>query len=442
MARLTVAAFVLMLLTLRAEQEPARSAASVATEGDYVVHDYVFRSGERMSDVRLHYRTLGAPHRRLNGAVDNAVLILHGEGKTGEQFLVTGFAGELFGPGQLLDATRYFIILPDSLGHGGSSKPGDGPGTRFPRYGDQDIVDLQRKLLTDGLGVNHAALIMGTAMGGRHTWLWGERYSDFMSALMPIASVPSVETVGASSALDPSPNIAWVRVPLTVVNAAEDFASDADRAMLEKEIKRVRLGWSAVIPAGARTSGATYTSVAQWADELNRLLIISQPSTTGRAARASDVMPRTVAEAEAEGRTWPQDSVAASGPSQLIDGEFPGTPERRCVDVDQGGWLRSGDFEGGKFRGWLQQELFWTPHRLRYGARGEVPVFSLRMVRLDAQAPARVLEKDRSARSANVPVEKEKRFYITRLELPSPGKWMLVVTAGPHWGCFIETVER
>jgi len=143
-----------------------------------------------MPDVRLHYRTLGVPRRDARGITTNAVLIMHGTGGTGAQFVARSFAGELFGPGQPLDAAKFFIILPDGVGHGGSSKPSDGPRATFPAYGYLDMVDLQHRLLVDGLGVNHARLVMGTSMGGMQTWLWGEQFPDFMDALMPLASVP------------------------------------------------------------------------------------------------------------------------------------------------------------------------------------------------------------------------------------------------------------
>jgi homoserine O-acetyltransferase len=168
----------------------AQPAAPAVTEGDFVVRNYTFQSGESLPELRLHYRTLGAPQKDARGRVTNAVLVLHGTGGTGAQFLSPNFADELFGPGQPLDAAEYFVILPDGLGHGGSSKPSDGLRTKFPRYGYLDMVDLQHRLLVEGLDVNHARLIMGTSMGGMHTWLWGQRYPDFMDALMPLASVP------------------------------------------------------------------------------------------------------------------------------------------------------------------------------------------------------------------------------------------------------------
>jgi homoserine O-acetyltransferase len=159
-------------------------------QGDFIIRDFHFGSGEVLSEMKLHYRTLGTPERDASGMVQNAVLILHGTGGAGTQFLTEQFAGVLFGPGGLLDATKYFIILPDNIGHGQSSKPSEGLHARFPHYGYADMVKSQYLLLTEGLKVNHLRLVMGTSMGGMHSWLWGETYPDFMDALMPLASLP------------------------------------------------------------------------------------------------------------------------------------------------------------------------------------------------------------------------------------------------------------
>jgi homoserine O-acetyltransferase/O-succinyltransferase len=159
-------------------------------EGDYVVHDFHFLSGEMLPEVRLHYYTLGKPVKDTAGRTTNAVLILHGTGGSGGNFLQAIFAGELFGPGQLLDASKYFLILPDNVGHGKSSKPSDGLHAHFPRYEYADMVALQHELVEKGLGVNHLRLILGTSMGCMHSWVWGETYTDFMDALMPLACLP------------------------------------------------------------------------------------------------------------------------------------------------------------------------------------------------------------------------------------------------------------
>ena len=161
------------------------------TEGDFVIRNFKFSSGESSPELRIHYRTIGKPAKDERGVVRNAVLITHGTTGSGAQFIRPEFAGELFGAGQLLDATKFFIVLPDGMGHGKSSKPSDGLHAKFPHYGYVDMVEAQFRLLKDGLAVNHARLVMGTSMGGMHTWLWGETHPDFMDALMPLASLPT-----------------------------------------------------------------------------------------------------------------------------------------------------------------------------------------------------------------------------------------------------------
>jgi len=160
------------------------------TESDYTIRDFKFASGETLSELRVHYRTLGKPEKDAQGKTTNAVLIMHGTTGSGAQFIRPEFAGELFGKDQPLDATKFFIVLPDGIGHGKSSKPSDGMRAKFPRYGYIDMVEADYRLLTEGLGVDHARLVMGTSMGGMHTWLWGELHPDFMDALMPLASLP------------------------------------------------------------------------------------------------------------------------------------------------------------------------------------------------------------------------------------------------------------
>jgi homoserine O-acetyltransferase len=160
-------------------------------ESDFVLRDFKFRSGPTMAQLRIHFRTIGQPRRDAQGVVRNAILILHGTTGSGAQFLRPEFAGELFGAGQPLDATRFFVILPDGIGHGQSGRPSNGLHAGFPRYGYLDMVEAEYLLLTQGLGVNHARLILGTSMGGMHTWLWGEQHPDFVDALMPLASLPT-----------------------------------------------------------------------------------------------------------------------------------------------------------------------------------------------------------------------------------------------------------
>jgi homoserine O-acetyltransferase len=160
------------------------------TEGDWVIRDFSFENGQTLPELKLHYRTLGRLQKDAGGRAVNAVYIMHGTTGTGASLLVPQFAGELFGPGQLLDTAKYYVILPDGIGHGASSKPSDGLRARFPKYGYRDMIRADHAMLTDGLGVNHLRLLMGTSMGGMHTWLWGEMYPGFMDALMPLASLP------------------------------------------------------------------------------------------------------------------------------------------------------------------------------------------------------------------------------------------------------------
>ena len=164
-------------------------------QGDFSLKDFHFRSGESLPALHIHYMTLGTPARNAAGEVTNAVLILHGTGGSGGQFLRPQFADELFGPGQLLDTAKYFIILPDDIGHGQSSKPSDGLHARFPHYDYADMVEAEHALVTQGLGVKRLRLIMGTSMGCMHAFMWGEQWPSGAAALMPLACLP-VRIVG------------------------------------------------------------------------------------------------------------------------------------------------------------------------------------------------------------------------------------------------------
>jgi homoserine O-acetyltransferase len=181
--------FLLPLMLLGACQSIPTNAVEFPAPklADYILKDFHFRSGEMM-DVRMHVRTLGT--LRQAGDKSNAVLILHGTGGNGDRFLLPQFGGILFGRGRLLDAEKYFIIIPDDVGHGLSTKPSDGLRAKFPNYGYEDMVELEYRLVTEALGVRHLRLVMGTSMGGMHSWLWPERYPGFMDAAMPLASLP------------------------------------------------------------------------------------------------------------------------------------------------------------------------------------------------------------------------------------------------------------
>ena len=175
---------------VRTQAQTPRPVVPPVTQGDFVLKNFHFRSGETM-DVKMHYRTIGTLKKDANGRAINAVLAMHGTGGTGANLTVSSFAGELMQPGGLLDASQYFAVFTDALGHGQSTKPSDGLHAKFPHYGYLDMVEAEYRLLTEGLGVTHARLVMGTSMGAMHTWLWGEEHPDFMDALMPLASLPT-----------------------------------------------------------------------------------------------------------------------------------------------------------------------------------------------------------------------------------------------------------
>ncbi|MBE7156860.1 MAG: alpha/beta fold hydrolase [Rhodospirillales bacterium] len=172
---------------------PIASAADMppAKEGDYVIHDFRFTTGQTLPRLKIHYRTLGSPQYDEEGHLHNAVLIMHDTAGSGEQFMSPVFAGELFGPGQPLDIIKFFVILPDDIGHGESSRPSEGLHAHFPSYQDADMVEAEHRLVVDGLHIDHLRLVMGTGMGGMHTWMWGEQFPDMMDALMPLASLPA-----------------------------------------------------------------------------------------------------------------------------------------------------------------------------------------------------------------------------------------------------------
>ena len=173
---------------------PAPPAAPIAgitpVEADFAIKDFAFASGETLPELRMHYMTLGTPRRDAAGHVSNAVLIMHGTTGSGQQFARKQFADELFGKGQPLDATRYYVILPDDIGHGRSSKPSDGLHAKFPRYGYRDMVAAEHALVVDGLHVDHLRLVMGTWMGCMHAWMWAEQWPQAMDAVMPLACLP------------------------------------------------------------------------------------------------------------------------------------------------------------------------------------------------------------------------------------------------------------
>src|SRR5437588_8054514 len=184
-ASLRLSILALWLTTILAAQQLPKPV-----EADFTLHNYRFKSGEVLPDLNLHYATYGKPPTVSSGRVTSAVLILHGTTGSGQQFTAEHFSALLFGPEQLLDVSRYFIVLPDNVGHGHSAKPSDGLHAKFPHYDYDDMVDLQHLLLTQALKVNHLRLLMGTSMGCMHSWIWAETYPDFMDAVMPLACLP------------------------------------------------------------------------------------------------------------------------------------------------------------------------------------------------------------------------------------------------------------
>jgi homoserine O-acetyltransferase len=193
--RRTLQVILVLIATLLAMNTSLAANYPTPQEGDFIVRDFQFKSGEVLPELNLHYTTIGTPLRDQAGIVRNAVLLLHGTTGSRQFFLRPQFSDVLFGPGQPLDATRYFIIMPDSIGHGKSSKPSDSLRARFPHYNFEDMVVAQYRLVTEKLGVNHLRLVMGVSMGGSHTWLWGTKYADFTDAIVPLGALP-VEIAG------------------------------------------------------------------------------------------------------------------------------------------------------------------------------------------------------------------------------------------------------
>jgi len=182
---------ILAALALASSAAAQNVWATKGTQGDYVIKSFKFASGESLPEVRIHYTTLGKPRRDAQGIVRNAVLIGHGTGGTGRGFLSPTFAGVLFSPGGILDTANYYVILPDGLGHGGSTKPSDGLHAKFPHYDYEDMVRAEYLMVTEGLHVNHMRLIMGTSMGCMHAWMYGYMYPAFADGLVPLACAPT-----------------------------------------------------------------------------------------------------------------------------------------------------------------------------------------------------------------------------------------------------------
>jgi len=232
-------------------------------EGDYVARNFHFESGETLPELHMHYAAFGSPVRNANGQVTNAVLLLHGTSGAGAQFLAPQFAGVLFGPGQLLDVSRYYVILPDNIGHGKSSKPSDGMRAHFPQYDYDDMITAQHELLEKGLGVNHLRLILGTSMGCMHSWIWGETYPDFMDALMPLACLP-VQIAGR--------NRLWRKMLMSGIRQDPDWQNGdyttEPRAGLEIAADMLLIAGSAPLPM--QLSLPTRDAADRWLQDVMR----------------------------------------------------------------------------------------------------------------------------------------------------------------------------
>ena len=225
---------------LTAATSPAKTAASwPARDAQFTLRKFRFRSGESLPELRINYTMLGQPHRDAKGEIDNAVMILHGTGGTGRQFLSAQFADELYGPGQPLDIARYWIILPDGIGHGKSSKPSDGLHMRFPHYDYDDMVEAQYRLLSEGLGIRRMRLVMGTSMGCMHSLVWGETHPAFVRAMMPLACEP-VEIAGL--------NRMWRQLAIDGIEADPAWAGGEYRS---PPVQGLRTAASLLFVAGA-----------------------------------------------------------------------------------------------------------------------------------------------------------------------------------------------
>ena len=275
-------------------------------EGDWVARDFRFHTGEAIPELHLHYTTVGA-------SSGQPVLILHGTAGSGTTMPSPEFAGELFGPGQPLDASKYYIILPDSIGHGKSAKPSDGLHAKFPAYNYDDMVEAEYRLVSEGLGVHHLRLVLGFSMGGMHTWIWGEKYPDFMDALVPMASQPTERSArnwtmrrliirlvalftadahdvdvlyarDSSRDSNPAPGLERIKASLLAINSADDERNPPETGIMERELKRVSSGRLFLIPGSIDTYGHRTAYFAKfWKQRLQELLDTAPQCTPQKA---------------------------------------------------------------------------------------------------------------------------------------------------------------
>lgn len=197
-----------------AQPTPVSNVELVPAQADAIFDDYRLRDGETIERLRLHYATLGSPHRNASGDIDNAVMVLHWTGNSGASLLTPEYIQSLFSDGAPLDARRYYLIFPDNLGHGKSTKPSDGLRAKFPHYGYNDLVDLQHRLVTETLGINRLHAILGMSMGGMNAWQWAERYPDQVEAIMPVVSLPAPVS---------GRNLLWRRMAIADIRSDPDW---------------------------------------------------------------------------------------------------------------------------------------------------------------------------------------------------------------------------
>ena len=283
MRRTRASFLILFSVALAHAQSPT---ALQPREGDFVLRDFRFRSGEVLPELRLHYATLGTPVRDAHGVVQNAVIILHGTTRSGKVFLNPAYMA-LYGPGQPLDLSRWYVILPDSIGHGKSSKPSDGLHARFPHYDYYDMVEAQFRLVTEGLGVNHLRLVAGVSQGGMHTWLWGELHPDFMDALMPIVSQP-VEIAGR--------NRMWRKTAMDAIRNDPGWNNGEYQTQPTSMVTVARLAAIAVGgPLDMQTRAPTREAADSLLDQASAVWagggsLLDQTSTAGALADANDTL--------------------------------------------------------------------------------------------------------------------------------------------------------
>jgi len=241
-------------------------------EGDFVLRNFHFRSGEVLPELHLHYATLGTPVRDAQGVVQNAVIVLHGTTGSGANYMSPAFQ-TLYLPGQPLDVGRWYVILPDSIGHGQSSKPSDGMHAHFPHYDYYDMVEAQFRLVSEGLGINHLRLVTGISMGGMHTWLWGELHPDFMDALLPMVSMP-VEIAGR--------NRMWRRTAMDAIRNDPDWNNGEYEKQPAGVITAARI---LTLAAGGPLDLQTRASTREAADQL-----LSEISASWARSDANDLL--------------------------------------------------------------------------------------------------------------------------------------------------------